>query len=389
MNLSGGPLDFLWAFFGGVLVSFTPCVYPLLPIIIAYTGITGVSSRARGFTLSLLYVGGISLTYVILGLAAVLTGSIFGRFSNLPSIRIVAGLIIALFGFSLWTGRGFKLPALKFPALKKSGTYFSCFVLGLTSGLVVTPCVAPVLGSILTIVVLKKNFVYGSFLLFSFAYGMGSLLILAGTFSSILAALPKSGYWMEIMKKICAVILIVAGIYFVFSGAADLVPLGLSSNLPVRGLGLMGLAYAQDAGFGNREINFSLYDLKGNMITLSKFRDKHPAILFFWTIWCPFCIQELRNLNKIYPSLASDNITVLAINIQESELKVSKFLKRNPLLFKVLLDSDASVAYSYGLIGVPTYVFIDKKGEIVFQDNYFPQRDYKDYLIGNETRFEK
>jgi len=167
---------------------------------------------------------------------------------------------------------------------------------------------------------------------------------------------------MEIMKKICAVILIVAGIYFVFSGATD-------------------LAYAQEAGIADKEINFSLFDLEGSMITLSEFREENPAILLFWTTWCPFCIQELDYLTGIYGSLSSDNIRVLAINIQESESKVSRFLQRKPLPFKVVLDSEASAAYSHRLIGVPTYVLIDKKGNIVFQDNYFPREDYKDYLI--------
>ena len=186
---------------------------------------------------------------------------------------------------------------------------------------------------------------------------------------------------MKMVKKICAAGLVMVGILFASSSTVNLVPLDLGLNLPVGRSGLTELAFAQDVVLAEEEINFSLYDLSGDKITLSKFRNKNPAILLFWTTWCPFCLQALRNLNKIYPSLASDNITVLAINIQESELKVSKFLKRNPLLFKVLLDSDASVAYSYGLIGVPTFVFIDKKGEIVFQDNYFPQRNYKDYLI--------
>jgi peroxiredoxin len=184
------------------------------------------------------------------------------------------------------------------------------------------------------------------------------------------------------MKEICAAGLIVISICFVFSGNVNLAPLDLRLSLPVGRLGLTGLAFAQDIALVEEEINFSLYDLNGDKITLSKFRNKNPAVLFFWTTWCPFCLRELGYLAKIYASLSSDNIGVLAINVQESESKLSRFLKRNPLPFKVLLDSDGSVAYSYGLIGVPTYVLIDKRGEIVFQDNYFPQSDYKSYLIG-------
>ena len=380
MNLSGSPLDFLWAFFGGVLISFTPCIYPLLPITIAYIGASGANSKIKGFTLSLIYVSGISVTYCLLGLAAVFTGSIFGQFSSRPLVRIIAGLVIILFGLSLWTGQGLRLPVLRLSSTKKPGTYLSCFILGLTSGLVISPCVAPALGSIFIFVATKRNFIYGALLLFSFAYGMGLLLILAGTFSSILAALPKSGHWMEVIKKVCAVILIAAGFYFIISSAVNLAPLDPSSKPPVGRLGLEGLAFAEDKEVITAELDFRLRDLDGNMVALSDFNNKKSVILFFWTTWCPFCLRELHNLNQIYPAFISEDIEVLAINVEESEPKVRRFLKKTPVVFKVLLDSDGRVAYSYGLIGVPMFVLINKSGEIVFQDYFFPQKTYKEFF---------
>ena len=363
MSLSGSPLDFLFVFFGGVLLSFTPCIYPLLPITIAYIGASSANSKIKGFSLSLIYVTGISLTYSLLGLLAVLTGSVFGHFSSQPLVRIIAGLIIVFFGFALWGGRGFRLPLLRLPTQKKPAGYLSCFILGLTSGLLISPCVAPALGSILAFVAAKRNFVYGALLLFSFAYGMGVLLILAGTFSSILTALPKSGHWMEAMKKVCAVILIAIGIYFVVTGTVNLV-------------------YAQELEIESsmQEYDFTLSDLDGNKITLSEFKNKKSVVLYFWTTWCPFCLRELVKLNQIYPSLMADDIEVLAINVNESELKVRQFLKRNPTVLTVLLDSDVDVAKSYGVMGVPTFVIIDKRSQILFQGHYFPQNEYKRLL---------
>jgi cytochrome c-type biogenesis protein len=361
MNISGNPIDFLWVFFAGVLVSFTPCIYPLLPITIAYVGASSTNSRIKGFTLSLVYVTGISITYAILGLAAVITGAIFGQFSTQPVVRIVAGVVIILFGFTLWTGRCFNTPLLKLPVFKKSGTYLSCFILGLTSGLVISPCTAPVLGSILIYVATKRNFIYGSLLLFSFAYGMGLLLILAGTFSSILTNLPKSGEWMEAIRKICAVILIIAGIYFTFSGTIN-------------------LAYAQDIEISQSAPDFTLSDLDGNKIMLSEFKHKKSVVLFFWTTWCPFCLRELLNLNQIYLDAALDDVEFLAINVQESQAKVRQFLKRYNVDFKILLDGNSSVAYSYGLIGVPTFILINKQTEIVFKGHFFPQDTYRRLL---------
>jgi len=291
MNLSGSPLDFLWAFFGGVLISFTPCIYPLLPITIAYIGASGVNSKIKGFISSLIYVSGISITYCLLGLAAVFTGSMFGQFSSRPLVRIIAGLVIILFGLSLWTGQGLRLPVLRLSSTKKPGTYLSCFILGLTSGLVISPCVAPALGSIFIFVATKRNFIYGALLLFSFAYGMGLLLILAGTFSSILAALPKSGHWMEVIKKVCAVILIAAGFYFIISSAVNLAPLDPSSKPPVGRLGLEGLAFAEDKEVITAELDFRLRDLDGNMVALSDFNNKKSVILL--------CTIEFSNIDLI------------------------------------------------------------------------------------------
>jgi len=377
MSLSGNPFDFFLAFLFGIGISFTPCVYPLVPITVAYIAGRSANSKIKGFILTLIYVSGISITYVTLGLVAVLTGSIFGHFSSLPLVRIIAGLIIILFGFTLWTNRGLSLSGLRLPVVKKSGTYLSCFILGVTSGFVISPCITPALGSILAYVATTRNFLYGTLLLFSFAYGMGFLLILAGTFSSILTALPKSGYWMENIKKICSIILIAAGIYFVISGITNIIQLEERPETRIIMGFLTGLAYAQDSETSIKELDFALSDIDGNKIILSEFKNKKSVILFFWTIWCPSCIRELDKLNRIYPSLISEDIEILAINVQESKSRVRRFLSRNAVDFKVLLDSDAYVANLYGLIGVPTFVFINKQGEIVFLDNYSPLETYR------------
>ena len=102
MTLSGNPLDYLWVFLGGVLTSFTPCVYPLIPVSAAYIGTREGVSRAKGFTLSLTYVSGIALTYSCLGLLASLSGLLFGRVSSHPITYIVVGIVIIIFGLSMF-----------------------------------------------------------------------------------------------------------------------------------------------------------------------------------------------------------------------------------------------------------------------------------------------
>lgn len=215
MTLSETPVDYLVAFLGGTIISFTPCVYPLIPITAGFIGIKSGGSKLKGLTLSLIYVTGVAITYSLLGLLASLTGRFFGSVSSSPITYIFVGIAVILFGLSMLDLFQISWPnIIRLPAQKKKG-YISTFLLGLSSGLIVGPCLTPVLGSILVYLATKNNILYGMALLFSFAYGMGLVLILVGTFSSILVSLPKSGKWMVYIKKLSGIILLGTGIYFI------------------------------------------------------------------------------------------------------------------------------------------------------------------------------
>lgn len=218
MNLQGIPFDYLIAFFGGLMVSFSPCVYPLVPVTVSFIGIDSSVKKFRGFVLSTIYVTGIALVYAALGLLASLTGSLFGKISVHPLTRLIAGIIFIFFGLSLWGI--FPLRTLGYRPrflINRTGPW-KIFFLGLTSGLVISPCVSPALGSILLLVASRKNLFYGTTLLLTFAYGMGIILILSGTFSSILLSLPKSGAWMDRIKNFSGLILLGVGLYFLYLG---------------------------------------------------------------------------------------------------------------------------------------------------------------------------
>ncbi|MDD5281396.1 MAG: cytochrome c biogenesis protein CcdA [Candidatus Omnitrophica bacterium] len=217
MLLSGSPLDFVYAFFGGLLASFTPCVYPLIPISAGYIVGNAQNSKIKGFLLSLFYVTGIAFTYSLLGILAVLTGRIFGEFSVNPIVNLMSGVLILIFGLSM-----FDLFHLNFslnlkPPVYKKRNYFLALLLGLISGLMISPCLTPILGAILTYLSTTKNIFYGGLLLLSFSYGMGLIFILIGTFGVSFTGLPKAGNWMLLIKKICAAIIVLTGAYFIFS----------------------------------------------------------------------------------------------------------------------------------------------------------------------------
>jgi len=214
MQLQGNIFDYLIVFFGGLLVSFSPCSYPLIPVTISYLGVRAEQSKLKGFLLSAIFVFGMAITYSFLGIISATTGKIFGQVTANPITYLLVANIYLFFGLSL-IGL-FDLPFLRIP-LKfktKSKGILSCFFLGVSSGLIISPCVSPVLGTILSLVATKQNIFFGALLLFVFAYGMGFLLILVGTFSSIILSLPKPGAWLNTVKKICGLILIFCSEYF-------------------------------------------------------------------------------------------------------------------------------------------------------------------------------
>lgn len=213
MNLVGNPLDFIFAFGAGMLVSFTPCVYPLIPITVGYIGASAGGSRTKGFILSVIYALGIAITYSVLGLIASLTGRVFGQVAGNPWVYFIVANACIFFGLVLLEVIILPFSVFAVKKIEPKGI-ISVFLFGLISGLVMGPCTAPALGAILVYVGSKQNLIYGMLLLFCFAYGMCFVLILAGTFSGVLVNLPKSGIWMARIKKACGLILILIGEFF-------------------------------------------------------------------------------------------------------------------------------------------------------------------------------
>ena len=214
-------LAFLAAYIGGVLVGFTPCTYPLIPITVGFIGAQGSSSKLRGFFLSLFYVFGLAATYSIMGALAVLSGKIFGQMQTTPWTYFIMANLCIFMGLAMLDVFNISLPVpqklVKLTGGNKKKGFLGSFLIGATSGIIIGPCTAPVLGVLLGFVALRTNLLLGMSLLFVFAFGMGTLLIIAGTFAGMIAALPRSGKWMTKINFIFGWILIGAGEYFLYT----------------------------------------------------------------------------------------------------------------------------------------------------------------------------
>ncbi|MEL6448308.1 MAG: protein-disulfide reductase DsbD [Pseudomonadota bacterium] len=229
--ISGGNmLGVLGTFFAlGLLLSLTPCVLPMVPILSGIISGEGENTSAgRGFFLALLYVLGMALTYTSAGaLFAYFGGTQAATFFQQPWILITfAGLFVVLamsmFGlFELQMPSAIQSKVATISNDQKSGTAVGAFVMGSLSSLVVTACVAPPLVAALAVIAETGNVARGSSALFAMSMGMGTPLLIVGASAGRL--LPKVGPWMETVKQTFGFIMLGVAIYML-SRLSSLIP---------------------------------------------------------------------------------------------------------------------------------------------------------------------
>jgi cytochrome c-type biogenesis protein len=219
------PLLALAVLFGaGLATSFTPCVYPMIPITAGILGGVGSTRRSRGRTLvlTLVYVLGLALTYSILGLLAGLSGTLFGTVSSSPWALFIMGNLLLVFGLALLDVFTINAPArlMAWSGRLAADSTLGVFALGATSGLVAAPCGAPAFAAVLTFVSTTGSALLGFLYLFVFSLGLTALLVAVGLFSGTLAALPQAGKWTLWIKRAGGVLLLLmAEYYFVRMGS--------------------------------------------------------------------------------------------------------------------------------------------------------------------------
>jgi thiol:disulfide interchange protein DsbD len=217
MLISGNILDFVGVFSAGVMVSLTPCVYPLIPVTAAaIAGANAHGRRRNSILLSLLYVLGLAITYSGLAVFAAITGKVFGMVQSTPVFSFVIAAFFLFFALAMIDV--IRLPAFRiFTSGRPTGPWM-VLVMGVVSGFAVGPCTAPALGALLVYVASKQNLFYGASLLFVFACGVGGTLILAGMFGGVIAGWPRSGMWMVWIKRSAGLVLFLFAGYYVLRG---------------------------------------------------------------------------------------------------------------------------------------------------------------------------
>jgi thiol:disulfide interchange protein DsbD len=219
-----------WFYVAGLLLAFTPCVLPMVPILSSIIAGQGEKvSTSRGFLLSLSYVLGMALTYTTAGaLAALVGGQVQAIFQKPWIITLFAGVFVLLslgmFGlYELQMPTAIQSRLANLANKQQGGTFIGTALMGALTSLIVTTCVAPPLVGALAVIGQKGDVTRGATALFAMSIGMGSPLLLVGASAGQL--LPKVGPWMSTVKASFGVLMIGMAIWMmqrVLPGAVTL-----------------------------------------------------------------------------------------------------------------------------------------------------------------------
>jgi thiol:disulfide interchange protein DsbD len=397
--LLNNPAGALFAFFvAGLLLAFTPCVFPMVPILSGIIAGQGENMTAgRAFWLSLVYVLAMAVTYTVAGVLAGLFGqNLQAVFQNPWILGVFIAIFIAL-ALSMFGFFELQLPASMQTRLtdasnrQKGGNLAGVAVMGFLSALIVGPCVAPPLAAALIVIGASGSAFLGGAALFALSIGMGLPLILFGVSAGKLV--PKAGPWMDSIKAVFGIALLALAIWMlerivqgpvilllwgalaiasgVYLGALERIPEGASGwrslwkslglvLLLLGSLEIIGAASGGDdwtrplknlRGTGQaserEHVEFqrikSLEDLRAGVANAN--RANQPAMLDFYADWCVECIRMERN------TFGEPQVQALFEKIQPLQADVTANDK-----------TDQALMAEYGVIGPPAILFFDRQG---------------------------
>ena len=386
-------------FFGaGLLLAFTPCVFPMIPILSSIIiGKNAHVTRLHAFNLSLAYTLGMCLTYTLAGIAAGLSGQMLSSALQTPWALGFGASIFALLALSMFGFYELKLPSSLENSLFnlshriKGGRFFSDFLMGILSALIISPCVAAPLAGALLYISSTNDVVLGGVALFSLSLGMGTPLLLIGASAGTL--LPKVGNWMNAVRNVFGVLMLGVAVWLIapiipvsvqmalwaallivpaiFMHALDNLPVdakpalkfwkGIAIMLLVAGLAVLigalsnakspleplgGLLAKTNSTHQQSALQFnrvrSLTDLESQLLAAKG----KPVMLDFYADWCVSCkeLEQFTFSDSRVQSVLKDTV-LLQVDVTENN------------------DDDKALLKKFSLFGPPGILFFNAKSE--------------------------
>jgi len=372
LESSGLFLSLIFVFLGGLALNLTPCVYPLIPITIGYFGGQSEGRTSRLFLLGILYVLGMALTYSVIGVVTSLSGAVFGTLLQNSFVIIGIALLFVVLALSQFGVYEFKLPdSWVMKAGGAKGGAFGAFFMGLTMGIVAAPCIGPFVLGLVTYVAAKGDPFYGFLMFFVMAVGLGFPYLLLALFSGKIKKLPRAGDWMEGVKHIFGFLLLGMAIYF----AAPLLPKELNKYLlPIFGiLSALFLLFIDKMAnnvkaFRIFKIVFSLIVTGVSIYALFPSKNLEPEWQKFSEVKYE---QSLKNNESMVVDFYADwcipckELDALTFSDSRVLGRMEKFTSYKVDMTKTLSDETEVLRTKFKIIGMPTVLIINAKGEEV------------------------
>ena len=390
-------------FIEGIVSFFSPCILPILPIYLSILSNSSVENLKEGktsfigsslFKNTIFFALGISTTFFILGSSVKVLSMFFNE--NKDLIMFIGGIIIIIMGL-------FYMGIIKSSILNREKRFnvkfkemkaITAFILGFTFSFGWTPCIGPILASVLVMVSSSSNHLSANLLIAVYTIGfILPFIITAMFYSKLFKTIDKIKSNMEIIKKIGGIILIVSGILMMVNGFGSISKhFNTSQNSKIQSKqeenkrenstdkeeNSDGNDSQKDSNNDNNDkgsndedriksIDFTLTDQYGKTHKLSDYEGK-VVFLNFWATWCPPCKEEMPYIEQLYKDYNKNNDDVVILGVASPNLgregsreHVVNFLKEQGYTFPVVLDEDGALAYQYGINAFPTTFIIDKE----------------------------
>ncbi|MEO6972653.1 MAG: protein-disulfide reductase DsbD [Rhodoferax sp.] len=400
--LGGSAWAIIAAFFGvGLLLAFTPCMLPMLPILSGIiVGHGQHMTRRYALGLSSVYVLGMALTYAAAGVAAGLAGSLLSAYLQNPWVLGSFAAVFVLLALSMFGLYELQLPSSLQSRLAGAGSRIrggraaGVFLMGVLSAVIVGPCVAAPLAGALLYIGQTRDVALGGVALFSMAIGMGVPLLAVGATAG--ALLPKAGPWTESVKRVFGVMMLALAIYLVspviaavaqqllwatllimpaiYLHALDPLPVDAPGHRRLfKGVGVMALVTGIAllvgtlaggrgilrplAGFGSpaaqpsTAATFQRVKSVGDLEARLQVARGRPVMLDFWAEWCVSCKEMDRfTFSDSQVTARLNDVLLLRADVTANDSDDQALLKR------------------FGLFGPPGIIFFDRNGrEVPFQ----------------------